>query len=79
MCLTDNNFKNLPQGDVVDRLLAEWRTAAQTGTTDEQGYFQAEVAHGEYKVTVSHPSLNTSVSQSVTVELGSGNHFFIQA
>ncbi|KAF7055074.1 hypothetical protein CFC21_062648 [Triticum aestivum] len=79
MCLTDNNFRNLPQGDVVDRLLAEWRTAAQTGTTDEQGYFQAEVAHGDYKVTVSHPSLNTSVSQSVTVDLGSGNHFFIQA
>ncbi|CAM0871685.1 unnamed protein product [Alopecurus aequalis] len=79
MCLTDNSFNNLPQGDVVDRLLAEWRTAAQTGTTDAQGYFQAEVAHGEYKVTVSHPSLNTSVSQSVTVELGSGNHFFIQA
>lgn len=79
MCLTDNNFNNLPQGDVVDRLIAEWRTAPQAGTTDAQGYFQAELAHGEYKVTVSHPSLNSSVSQTVKVELGSGIHYFIQA
>ncbi|GMN48706.1 hypothetical protein TIFTF001_017874 [Ficus carica] len=26
MCLTDNNFQNLPAGDVVDKLLKEWKT-----------------------------------------------------
>ncbi|KAL5217214.1 hypothetical protein ABZP36_017898 [Zizania latifolia] len=77
MCLTDNDFNNLPQGDVVDQLITEWTTAPRAGTTDEQGFFQAELAHGEYKVTVTHPSLNASVSQSVKVELGSGSHYFI--
>ncbi|EAY88933.1 hypothetical protein OsI_10417 [Oryza sativa Indica Group] len=78
MCLTDNDFNNLPQGDVVDRLITEWSTAPRAGTTDAEGFFQAELAHGEYKVTVTHPSLNTSVSQSVKVEMGSGSHYFIQ-
>ncbi|KAF0914692.1 hypothetical protein E2562_031200 [Oryza meyeriana var. granulata] len=81
MCLTDNEFNNLPQGDIgdiVDQLITEWTTAPRAGTTDAEGFFQAELAHGEYKVTVTHPSLNTSVSQSVKVELGSGSHYFIQ-
>uniref|UniRef100_A0A0D9VQV3 GH10 domain-containing protein n=1 Tax=Leersia perrieri TaxID=77586 RepID=A0A0D9VQV3_9ORYZ len=80
MCLTDNEFNNLPQGDVVDRLITEWSTAQRPsgGTTDAEGFFQAELAHGEYKVTVTHPSLNASVSQSVKVEMGKGSHYFIQ-
>ncbi|KAF0918124.1 hypothetical protein E2562_022710 [Oryza meyeriana var. granulata] len=78
MCLTDNEFNNLPQGDIVDQLITEWTTAPRAGTTDAEGFFQAELAHGEYKVTVTHPSLNTSVSQSVKVDLGSGSHYFIQ-
>jgi len=78
MCLTDNNFKNLPQGDVVDRLIAEWRASPRAGATDAQGYFEADLVHGEYKVTVSHPALNSSISRSVKVELGSGSeHYFI--
>ncbi|TKV97611.1 hypothetical protein SEVIR_9G505900v4 [Setaria viridis] len=78
MCLTDNNFKNLPQGDVVDRLIAEWRAAPRAGATDEQGFFEADLVHGEYKVTVSHPALNNSVSRSVKVELGSGSeNYFV--
>ncbi|TVU48042.1 hypothetical protein EJB05_07664, partial [Eragrostis curvula] len=77
MCLTDNNFKNLPQGDVVDRLIAEWRATPRGATTDEQGYFEAELPHGEYQVTVSHPALNTSVSRSVKVQLGADSEYFI--
>nr|ACL53900.1 unknown [Zea mays] len=78
MCLTDNSFNNLPQGDVVDRLIAEWRATPRAGSTDAQGYFEAELVHGEYKVTVSHPALNSSISRSVKVELGSGSdHYFI--
>nr|CAB3501697.1 unnamed protein product [Digitaria exilis] len=73
MCLTDNNFKNLPQGDVVDRLIAEWRATPRAGATDAQGYFEAELVHGEYKVTVTHPEFNNSASRSVKVELGSGS------
>ena len=25
MCLTDNNFQNLPTGETVDKLLKEWK------------------------------------------------------
>ncbi|KAG2542692.1 endo-1,4-beta-xylanase 5-like [Panicum virgatum] len=78
MCLTDNNFKNLPQGDVVDKLIAEWRSTPRAGATDAQGFFEAELVHGEYKVSVSHPALNNSVTRSVKVDLGSGSeHYFI--
>ncbi|KAL6867317.1 hypothetical protein ACP4OV_015341 [Aristida adscensionis] len=76
MCLTDNNFNNLPQGDVVDRLIAEWR-ATPRGATDAQGYFEADLAHGEYTVTVSHPALNASVSRSVKVDLSAESEYFI--
>ncbi|KAK3148072.1 hypothetical protein QOZ80_3BG0290230 [Eleusine coracana subsp. coracana] len=77
MCLTDNSFNNLPQGDVVDRLIAEWRATPRGATTDAQGYFEAELPHGEYKVTVSHPVLNTSVSRSVKVQLSAESEYFI--
>ena len=78
MCLTDNNFNKLPQGDVVDRLIAEWRSTPRAGATDAQGFFEAELVHGEYKVSVSHPALNNSVTRSVKVDLGSGSeHYFI--
>ncbi|TXG64104.1 hypothetical protein EZV62_011098 [Acer yangbiense] len=52
MCLTDNNFKNLPTGDVVDKLLKEWgsKAAAAAGTTDANGFFKASLFHGDYQV-----------------------------
>ncbi|KAK3193044.1 hypothetical protein Dsin_024354 [Dipteronia sinensis] len=52
MCLTDNNFKNLPTGDVVDKLLKEWgsKAAATAGTTDANGFFKASLFHGDYQV-----------------------------
>ncbi|CAN1141517.1 Endo-1,4-beta-xylanase 5 [Linum perenne] len=46
MCLTDNNFKNLPTGYVVDKLLREW------GKTDENGYLETSLYHGDYNVLV---------------------------
>ncbi|KAL3814034.1 hypothetical protein ACJIZ3_015302 [Penstemon smallii] len=54
MCLTDNNFNNLPAGDVVDSLLKEWQTAAVEGETDEHGAFTFNGFLGEYMVTVSY-------------------------
>ncbi|XP_056164565.1 endo-1,4-beta-xylanase 5-like isoform X1 [Syzygium oleosum] len=52
MCLTDTNFQNLPAGDVVDNLLAEWRTKEVIGTTDEHGSYSFEGFLGEYEVSV---------------------------
>ncbi|OMO73882.1 Glycoside hydrolase, family 10 [Corchorus capsularis] len=57
MCLTDENFRNLPTGDVVDRLLHQWGSkAALIGSTDSDGYFEASLFHGDYEVNITHPS-----------------------
>ncbi|KAL2479576.1 Glycosyl hydrolase family 10 protein [Abeliophyllum distichum] len=57
MCLTDNNFKNLATGDVVDKFLSELRVVAGlNGTTDSNGYFATSLFHGEYEAKISHPS-----------------------
>ncbi|KAF8013932.1 hypothetical protein BT93_I1712 [Corymbia citriodora subsp. variegata] len=54
MCLTDNNFRNLPTGDVVDKLLKEWGGGGQvlSGTTGPDGALEASLFHGDYQVTV---------------------------
>ncbi|KAK1300285.1 hypothetical protein QJS10_CPB13g00523 [Acorus calamus] len=67
MCLTDNNFKNLPTGDVVDKLISEWKTHPITGVTDMDGVFEATLFHGDYDVLIEHPSLNSSLAQSFQV------------
>ncbi|CAI9104261.1 OLC1v1002896C1 [Oldenlandia corymbosa var. corymbosa] len=56
MCLTDNTFKNLPAGDVVDKILGEWKMLdGLTGTTDANGYFETSLHHGDYQVQINHP------------------------
>ena len=52
MCLTNNHFKNLPTGHVVDKLLQEWKTENLKGITDENGVYEHLVFHGEYSATV---------------------------
>lgn len=53
MCLTDNNFKNLPTGDVVDKLLHEWQTSQTGGVTNEHGLYNFNGFLGKYKMSVS--------------------------
>ena len=60
MCLTDNNFRNLPTGDVVDELMRECGQPGLSGTTDSNGQFQARLFHADYKVTVTHPIMADS-------------------
>ncbi|KAF3435561.1 hypothetical protein FNV43_RR22650 [Rhamnella rubrinervis] len=69
MCLTDNNFKNLPTGDVVDKLLKEWGLQGVTaGIVDGNGFYEASLPHGDYQVKISHPTLkNSSLSRSFNV------------
>ncbi|RWR82468.1 Glycoside hydrolase [Cinnamomum micranthum f. kanehirae] len=62
MRLTDNNFKNLPTGDVVDRLINEWKPANIAGATNKDGFFEVSLFHGDYDVTVSHPLRNSSMT-----------------
>ncbi|CAN6479561.1 unnamed protein product [Victoria cruziana] len=70
MCLTDNDFKNLATGDVVDRLLREWKGTSLEGTTDGNGRLKTSVAHGEYEVTVVNPLTNASSTHPVIVTAG---------
>ncbi|KAK1300286.1 hypothetical protein QJS10_CPB13g00522 [Acorus calamus] len=54
ICLTDNNFKNLPTGDVVDKLINEWKIHPIRGVTDMDGFFEATLFHGDYDVLIEH-------------------------
>ncbi|XP_019438229.1 PREDICTED: uncharacterized protein LOC109344073 [Lupinus angustifolius] len=54
MCLTDNDFKNLPAGDVVDKLLEEWQTGLVEGTTDSHGSYSFYGFLGEYRINVKY-------------------------
>uniref|UniRef100_A0A3Q7EVW8 GH10 domain-containing protein n=1 Tax=Solanum lycopersicum TaxID=4081 RepID=A0A3Q7EVW8_SOLLC len=56
MCLTDNDFHNLPAGDIVDNLLKEWQTGVVHGETDE---------HGEYKINVKSGNRTTNSTFSL--------------
>ncbi|MCD7451141.1 hypothetical protein HAX54_009766 [Datura stramonium] len=50
MCLTDNNFKNFPTGDVVDKILKEWSHQGFSGTTDENGFFETSLFYKTIKL-----------------------------
>ncbi|XVF44982.1 hypothetical protein PTKIN_Ptkin02bG0168600 [Pterospermum kingtungense] len=65
MCLTDNSFKNLATGDVVDKLLKEWgiKTTLE-GNTDADGFFEASLFQGEYEVKIIDPTATNSSSMS---------------
>ncbi|OUZ99553.1 Glycoside hydrolase [Macleaya cordata] len=68
MCLTDNNFRNLPTGDVVDKLINEWGPRKLVeGTTNSNGDFEISLFHGDYDVMINHPSMNSSITQSFKV------------
>ncbi|XP_050369336.1 endo-1,4-beta-xylanase 5-like [Argentina anserina] len=79
MCLTDNNFKNLPTGDVVDKLLSEWGLKAgftSSATTDANGVFETSLPHGDYEVQISDPKsvkvvqgLNVAASSTASQQL----------
>ncbi|KAK4788540.1 hypothetical protein SAY86_019859 [Trapa natans] len=53
--LTDMDFNNTPNGDVIDKLIGEWRSDIQGAETDSEGLFDVALFSGEYEVTVTHP------------------------
>ena len=65
MCLTDNDFKNLPAGDVVDKLLEEWQTGRVEGLTDNQGSYSFYGFLGEYRVSVKYGNKTTDSTFSL--------------
>ncbi|KAL5700725.1 endo-1,4-beta-xylanase [Ranunculus cassubicifolius] len=68
MCLTDTSFKNLPTGDVVDKLITEWSHQRLVGITDENGFFDALLFNGDYEMTLTHPNTNSTLTKSFNVD-----------
>ncbi|XP_057965071.1 endo-1,4-beta-xylanase 5 [Malania oleifera] len=77
MCLTDENFRNLPVGDVVDKLLKEWQTGEVEGQTDEHGSYSFLGFLGEYRVTVTYGN-KTANSTFSLCKGDETKHFSIQ-
>ncbi|KAL3498816.1 hypothetical protein ACH5RR_041548 [Cinchona calisaya] len=74
MCITDANFRNLPTGNVVDKLLGEWNHLGFEGITDSNGYFHTTLSHGVYQVKVNHSAAANSsrtynIEQKLVVKL----------
>ncbi|KAL1811151.1 hypothetical protein ACET3Z_021216 [Daucus carota] len=65
MCLTDDNFNNLPAGDVVDKLLKEWQTGTLESRTNEQGSYSFYGFFGEYKVTAQYGNSSSTSTFSL--------------
>lgn len=76
MCLTDSSFRNLPAGDVVDRLLQEWQTSTVKGVTDSHSSFSFYGFLGEYKISV-HLGNKTANSTFSLSEGQETRHFTI--
>ncbi|MED6172722.1 hypothetical protein PIB30_052634 [Stylosanthes scabra] len=62
LCLTDSNFKNLPAGDVVDKLLHEWGLSKFSVNTDHNGFIHVSLFHGDYNLEINHPLNNNNYS-----------------
>ncbi|KAF8404640.1 hypothetical protein HHK36_009528 [Tetracentron sinense] len=67
MCLTDNYFKNLPAGNVVDKLIGEWKIQKLEGMTDVNGVYEHHIFHGEYFINVTSPYTTISLMQQLEV------------
>ncbi|XP_047342292.1 endo-1,4-beta-xylanase 5-like [Impatiens glandulifera] len=71
MCLTDNNFNNLPTGNVADRFLRQFiRIDDHLDVTDDMGYFEARLFHGEYSLRVNNTTLERYMNLNETKEFG---------
>lgn len=67
MCLTDGNFNNLATGDVVDKLIQEWRQESLMGMTNDYGFFDSLLLHGDYDLTITHPYTNSTSTRRFSV------------
>ncbi|TXG64096.1 hypothetical protein EZV62_011090 [Acer yangbiense] len=78
MPLTDKDFKNTAAGDVVDKLLGEWKSGddlvVETSAAGNNGFSEISLFHGDYNLTIKHPVTNssTSISFKVTKDLPRG-------
>ncbi|KAK9054722.1 hypothetical protein SSX86_025801 [Deinandra increscens subsp. villosa] len=75
MCLTDNNFRNLPTGDVVDRIIQQFFNTVFTATTDANGFYETSLVHGDYEVSFADNDQSEKHLKSLTIS----QHFKVEA
>ncbi|KAL9232698.1 hypothetical protein vseg_007777 [Gypsophila vaccaria] len=78
MCLTDQNFKNTPNGDIVDKLTKLWRSEPLELSAEVQGFSEALLLHGNYEVVVRHPDTSSSINLTLTVSEKSPDFFQVK-
>ncbi|KAL5855316.1 hypothetical protein ACOSQ4_005118 [Xanthoceras sorbifolium] len=71
MPLADKDFNSTAAGDVVDKLLHEWKSGALETAAGSNGFSEISLFYGDYNITIKHPVTNssTSISFKVTEEL----------
>ncbi|XP_065871369.1 endo-1,4-beta-xylanase 5-like [Euphorbia lathyris] len=62
--LADRDFKNTPSGDVVDKLIDEWKSQTTQVKSDSQGFVEVSLYHGDYNISVKHPVTSSWTSFS---------------
>ncbi|XVE93511.1 hypothetical protein REPUB_Repub01dG0199100 [Reevesia pubescens] len=60
MTLADTEFATTPIGEVVDKLINEWKSGPRQLTANSRGLSEASLFHGDYKVKAYHPVTNAS-------------------
>lgn len=68
--LADRNFQNTLTGNVVDKLINEWRTEPQKAIADSRGIVDISLHHGEYDVIVTNPLTHHSKTMNISVRKG---------
>lgn len=68
MCMTNEKLENTPVGDLIDRLMEEWRTGNIEVVSDGNGISQVSVFNGRYEVTAVDPVTNASTFNSFKVD-----------
>ncbi|KAF2294412.1 hypothetical protein GH714_010785 [Hevea brasiliensis] len=57
--LADKDFKNTPSGDVVDKLIDEWKPKPTEIKADSEGSIEVSLFHGDYNITIKDPVSNS--------------------
>ncbi|KAF2294410.1 hypothetical protein GH714_010754 [Hevea brasiliensis] len=57
--LADKDFKNTPSGDVVDKLIDEWKPKPIEIKADSEGSIEVSLFHGDYNITIKDPVSNS--------------------
>ena len=68
MCMTNEKLENTPVGDLIDRLMKEWRTGDVEIVADSNGRADVSVFNGDYEVNVVDPITNASTRISFKVD-----------